>query len=73
MSTRREFIQTAGTAAAGAALAPSSVLGANDRVRLGVIGSGNRATHVMNLFLKEPHVEVVALCDVWDEAIAKAR
>lgn len=73
MATRREFMKTAGIAATGAVLAPSRVLGANQRVRLGVIGSGNRATWVMSLFLKNPEVEVVALCDVWDEAMAKCR
>ncbi len=73
MATRREFIQTSAVIAAGAALAPGRVLGANERIRLGVIGSGERATGVMGEFLQNPEVEVVALCDVWDEAVAKCR
>src|SRR5512140_3047153 len=73
MATRREFIQTTATAVAATALSASRVMGANDRVRLGVAGSGERATWVMTHFLKNPEVEVVALCDVWDEAIAKCR
>jgi predicted dehydrogenase len=64
---RRNFL------AAGTALAASRVLGANDRVRLAVIGSGNRARSVMGLFMKNPTVEVVALCDVWDEAVGQAQ
>ena len=74
MENRRQFIQSAAVAAAAAAVLPHPrVLGANDRIRLGIIGSGNRATGVMGDFLKQPEVEVVALCDVWDEAIAKCR
>ncbi len=47
--------------------------GANDRVRLGVIGTGSRGRDVMGAFLKQPGVEVVALNDVWDQAAAEAR
>jgi predicted dehydrogenase len=71
MSTRREFIQNTAIAAAGAVLAPGRVLGANDRVRLGVIGSGARGTLDMLEFLKNPGVEIAAVCDVWDEIRAK--
>ena len=65
MATRREFIHTA--AAVGATLATSRALGANDRIRLGVIGSGGRGLLDMLEFLKNPGVEVTAVCDVWDE------
>lgn len=69
--SRRDFIsKTARTAAgAGVTLAAaswSSVLGANDRIRLGVIGTGNRGQDVMAAFLKQPGVDVVALCDAYD-------
>jgi hypothetical protein len=40
--TRRDFSKSAAVAGAAAALAPSRVLGANDRVRLGFVGLGNR-------------------------------
>ncbi|MGH9451879.1 MAG: Gfo/Idh/MocA family protein [Terriglobia bacterium] len=68
--TRREFLK--GTAAAGAGiaalggLAPASVLGANDRVRMALIGCGERGSYDMSLFMKNPGVEVVALCDVYE-------
>jgi predicted dehydrogenase len=67
MATRREFIQTTAAAAVGATLATSRALGANDRIRLGVIGSGGRGLLDMLEFLKNPGVEVTAVCDVWDE------
>ena len=68
---RRQFLKAA--VSAGVMTAASRVLGANDRVRLGVIGAGDRGRGDMGLFLKNPTVEVAALCDIWDENLAKAR
>jgi hypothetical protein len=65
-SSRRKFIARTGVGAAGltfTAASWSNVLGANDRVRLGVIGTGNRGGDVMSVFQKESDVEVAALCD----------
>ena len=56
MITRRQAAQ----AAALTALSYSRIRGANDRIGLGVIGTGNRGTHVMGLFQKNPEVEVRA-------------
>ena len=75
--TRRDFMANSARGAAGAGLTLSaarwqSVLGANDRVRLGVIGTGNRGGDVMGVFLKQPEVEVVALCDVYDRHLNAA-
>ncbi|MCL4393327.1 MAG: Gfo/Idh/MocA family oxidoreductase [Chloroflexi bacterium] len=61
MITRRE----AAKAAAMTALSYSRIQGANDRIGLGVIGTGNRGTYVMTLFQKNQDVEVRALCDVY--------
>ncbi len=74
-STRREFIaKTTGGAAALAFTAASwnNVLGANDRVRLGVIGTGNRGGDVMSVFQKEADVQVTALCDCYDQHLNNA-
>ena len=69
---RRDFSR----AAAMTALSYSRVLGANDRVALGVVGTGERGTYVMSLFQKEPEIEVRALCDIYavkvDRALEKA-
>lgn len=70
---RREFLAGSARVAAGAGLTLTAaswnkVLGANDRVRLGVIGTGNRGSDVMGFFLKESDAEVVALCDVYEKA-----
>ena len=64
---RREFV--GGTAAAGGALwalTPTArVLGANDRVRLGIIGAGARGQDLIAQALKLPNVELVAVADVY--------
>ncbi|MBO0719617.1 MAG: Gfo/Idh/MocA family oxidoreductase [Blastocatellia bacterium] len=68
--SRREFINQTTTIAAGAALTAASwnkVLGANDRLRLGVIGTGNRGSDVMSWFHKESEVEITSVCDVYDK------
>src|SRR5882724_3274606 len=42
------------------------VIGANDRVRMGLIGSGGRGKQDWTTFLKQPEVEPVAVCDLYD-------
>lgn len=69
MITRRE----AAKAAAITALSYSKILGANDRIGLGVIGTGDRGTYVMTVFQKNPDVEVRALCDVYPKRIDAAQ
>src|SRR2546428_12372089 len=64
---RRQFL--ANTAAAGAAvwvMSPMArVLGANDRLRLGLIGGGARGPELLSQALKLPHVELVAVAGVY--------
>ena len=45
-------------------MATSAVLGANDRVRIGFIGLGNRGDQVLDAFLEHKDCEVVAICDI---------
>jgi hypothetical protein len=46
--TRRVFLSSA------AALTAKRAIGANDRIRLGVIGTGGRATYLMRLLSRLP-------------------
>jgi len=69
---RREFLHAStafGTISAAGMTARSyaAVLGANDRVSLGVIGLGRRGLIVSNAFVKDPRVRLLALCDVYGE------
>ncbi|MCC6389029.1 MAG: Gfo/Idh/MocA family oxidoreductase [Bryobacterales bacterium] len=65
---RRDFLQAAGVASlAGGSPAQSSlnrIPGANDRIRLGLIGCGGMGNADALAFLKVPNVEFAALCDI---------
>jgi predicted dehydrogenase len=71
---RRHFLYS-GTAAAAVATrsmnarAYASILGANDRVGLGVIGPGRRGTIVSSAFAQDSRVEFRALADVYDQQV----
>lgn len=49
-----------------AAASVARVLGANERIRLGVIGSGGRGQHLMRMANQAGGAEFAAICDAWD-------
>ncbi|HEV3207810.1 MAG TPA: Gfo/Idh/MocA family oxidoreductase [Terriglobales bacterium] len=64
--TRRDFVkQTICGAAAMLAYPPSRVLGANDRVRVGLIGPGARGQELLKQILELRNVELVAVADIY--------
>ena len=76
-SKRRDFLKTSVVAGLSLAAAPAiggSVLGANDRIRVAVIGLRGRGRELINSFhqLAGENVEIVALCDV-DQAVLEER
>src|ERR1700682_6164161 len=72
--TRRNFTRAA---ALTTALSYSRILGANDKVRMGYIGLGNRGDQVHDGFLEHGDQQTVAVCDLRDEnldvAVRKSR
>lgn len=72
--TRRRFTRAAGAATA---LSYARILGANDRVRMGYIGLGNRGDQVHDAFLEHGDNVTVAVCDLrqdyMDFAVKKSR
>ena len=60
--TRRTLLVSASTA-----ISASRVMGANDRVRLGLLGSGSRGQHLVRMAKAAGGAEFVAVCDAWDE------
>src|ERR1035438_10403960 len=68
--TRRNLIAAGASAITAASY--SRILGANDTIRLGVIGCGGRGRGVRGIFGKNPDVRIVALCDVWSQRVAQA-
>lgn len=73
MVTRRDFLKKMGTLAVAGAISPSlvnakspkaSVMGANDRINIGLIGCNSMGwTDLLNA-VNVPGVECVALCDI---------
>ena len=61
--TRRDFIKK--TAAGAALLASARVLGANDRVRIGIIGVGSRGQDLLKQLLAVPNAQLVAVADIY--------
>jgi len=74
--TRRQFGTTTASALLATAVGSRRVFGANERVRLGFIGLGNRGDQVLDAFLQQKDAEIVAVCDIHepyvDFAAAKA-
>lgn len=76
--SRREFITksslvTAGATAGISTLASNPILGANDRIRVGFIGIGNRGSQLMGWFMENQDMEVAALCDVYEPYLLRER
>jgi predicted dehydrogenase len=66
--TRRDFLSTSLAAGPVVSAAISRrVLGANDRIRLGVIGSGGRSQHLTSQVNQLEGFEWVAVSDVWEQ------
>lgn len=72
MQSRRNFIGKVATGLAGT-LATSNVLGANERVRLGVIGTGARGCELLREALACPHTECAGLADIYTQRLEAAR
>jgi predicted dehydrogenase len=72
--TRRTFLKQAalGTAAV-LAYPPRTVLGANDRVRVGMIGVGDRGMILLEQVHAIPNVDLVAMADVYSRRRDQAK
>ena len=84
--SRRQFVigmasTTAGIATFGSTLGMSAksysrIIGANERMNIGVVGCGSMANTHMNALLKMKHsdnVEIAAVCDVYTNRLDKAK
>jgi predicted dehydrogenase len=78
---RRKFLKNAAVLTAGlttganafAVPIASHVIGANDKIRMGFIGIGNRGSELLGLFMKQPDCEVAALCDLYEPYLQRDR
>jgi len=79
--SRRRFIKNSTVAATGVTLglhalgAPAvhTVTAANDKIRVGFIGVGNRGSQLLRGFMAQEDVQVAALCDVYEPYIQRDR
>lgn len=70
---RRDFLRGAAQSAVTLTAASySRVMGANDKIGLGVIGCGDRGLHDMRQFQTNASVDVVAVCDIYGVHIDQA-
>ncbi|MCX6375264.1 MAG: twin-arginine translocation signal domain-containing protein [Armatimonadetes bacterium] len=85
--SRRDFIRSAGATAAGVvagsligktasfgAPAAPRVIGANDRINIGIIGIGGMGGGHLGMLKdmqKDQNIKVVAVCDVWDSRLRR--
>jgi predicted dehydrogenase len=77
-SIRRVFLKKSAMAATGLSLglnviatSGSRIVGANDKIRMGFIGVGNRGSQLLKLFMARPDCEVAALCDLYEPYLAR--
>src|SRR5262245_10067807 len=74
MIGRRKFIGGVAIGTAAALVYPSSrVLGANDRVRIGLIGAGGRGQELLKQVLKLANAQLVAVADVFKRRNEEAK
>src|ERR1043165_6528143 len=75
--SRRSFLTTSAVGAcATSALtlsASAQAQGANERLNIGLIGTGGRCRHLMGALAKVPNTRMAALCDVYEPNLELAR
>src|SRR5439155_14918464 len=72
MQSRRNFIGKVASSLAGS-LAVSNVLGANDRIRLGIIGAGDRGMQIVREAMACPNTEFIAFADIYTKRLEDAK
>ena len=69
-TTRRQVLRTAATMTAASY---SRILGANDRIQLGLIGAGERGYFVMTQFQGTNQVDVTAVADIYSPKLDRVQ
>jgi predicted dehydrogenase len=73
--SRRTFVQSVAAASVLSARSHASAIGANGRLKIGVIGAGGQATDHMETLVKMragDNLEIVNVCDIYDKRLEKA-
>jgi predicted dehydrogenase len=72
MNSRRAFLGQVATGFGSFASVPRNVIGANDRIRLGVIGYGDRGSALAREAAGCPGAQIVAVADVYTKQLERA-
>jgi predicted dehydrogenase len=72
MESRRNFISKVATGIAGT-LAASTAIGANERVRIGIIGPGARGQEILRQAIALENVECIGAADVYTKRLEEAK
>src|SRR5690348_1890056 len=73
MNSRRAFLGQVATSLGGLASVPRNVLGANDRIRLGIIGYGDRGSAIAREAVACPNTQFVAVTDIYTKQLDRAK
>ncbi|MBK5292221.1 MAG: Gfo/Idh/MocA family oxidoreductase [Acidobacteriia bacterium] len=73
MDSRRNFIGKVAGGLAGTLATPQSVIGAGERIRLGIIGPGARGMQIVREAMECPNAEMVAFADVYTKRLEEAK
>ena len=73
MHSRRNFLEGVAASLAGTLMAPARVLGANDRIQIGIIGPGARGKELMRAALACPNTQIVGAADVYTRRLEEAK
>lgn len=73
MDSRRHFIGKVASGLAGTLAVPQGVLGANERIRVGIIGPGDRGMQLVREVMACPNTEMVRFADVYTKRLEDAK
>jgi predicted dehydrogenase len=73
MDSRRNFLGKMASGLAGTIAVPSAIIGANDRIRLGIIGIGARGTEITREAIACPNTEFAAFADIYTRRLEEAK
>ena len=73
MHSRRNFVEGVAAGLAGTLMAPSRVIGANDRIGIGIIGPGARGKQIMRAAMSCPNTELLGAADVYTRRLEEVK
>lgn len=73
MQNRRDFLKSGAWIGTAATTSYAGIVGANERLNVGCIGTGGRCRALMKPLARVPDVRIGAICDIWDPALDQAR